>query len=93
MLSRYHDPAAVWRLPAAEGAALLFYAAEERQRDRWHRQWAAQLPFMGKDNYISFAEYCDRLSGANIDTRPTAVILAELDEMERQMEEDATHGA
>lgn len=74
------------QLPAEEGAELLFFAFEQQQRDRWHRQWAAQLPFMGGDNYVSFSDYCDRLSGANIDTRPTAEILAELDEMEREME-------
>jgi hypothetical protein len=41
---------------------------------------------MGKDEYISFADYKDRLTGANIDRRSVAEIMAELDEVERQLQ-------
>lgn len=36
----------------------------------------------------SFADYKNRVTGANIDTRPRAVIERELDEVERQIQEE-----
>ena len=60
---------------------------EERDKKLW-LQWAIQLPTMAMaESYISFEDYRDRMTGANIDTRPTAEIEAELDEVEKQFEE------
>lgn len=62
--------------------------AQEKERDeRFYRQWLVQLPFMNEENYISFADYVDRLTGKNIDTRPAEVILAEIDEIEKEFTE------
>jgi hypothetical protein len=36
---------------------------------------------------VSFADYKDRVTGANIDRRSTAEILAELDDIERELQE------
>lgn len=36
---------------------------------------------------VSFADYKDRVTGANIDRRSTAEILAELDDVERELQE------
>lgn len=64
--------------------------ARERLRDeRIHRQWTACLPYMTEDTFISFDEYRDRVTGKNIDVRPTEEILAELDELEHLFD---THG-
>lgn len=69
------------------GVALINKAWEEERDARIFQQWVAQLPFMGQENFISFDAYKDRVTGANIDTRPTAEILAELDAVEKQFKE------
>lgn len=69
------------------GLALVNKAREKERDEHIFQQWVAQLPFMEKDNFISFDDYRDRVTGANIDPRPTADILAELDEVEKQFKE------
>lgn len=61
----------------------------EKERDaRIFQQWVAQLPVMAYSGKpISFADYKDRVTGANIDRRSTAEILAELDDLERELQE------
>lgn len=50
-------------------------------------QWCVQLPAMYiTGTSVPFDKYRDRMTGADIDLRPTAQILAELDEIEREME-------
>lgn len=63
--------------------------AEDNQRDeRIFQQWVAQLPFMGlADAFVPYAEYRDQVSGQNLDLRPTAEIMAELDEVEARFKE------
>lgn len=76
-----------------EDAILLVKKAEERERDdRLWLQWAIQLPTMAFGEYVSFQDYKDRITGANVDKRPTAEILAELDELEQKFG-GATDGA
>lgn len=77
----------VLRLDLKTGLALIVRAQEREREERYFQQWCAQLPFMDKDNFVSFSEYRDRLTGANIDLRPTAEILAELDAAEKELEE------
>ena len=62
-------------------------AQEQEREERFFRQWLVQLPFMNEENYISFADYAARLTGKNIDTRPAEVILAEIDEIEKEFTE------
>lgn len=67
--------------------ALIKKAREQERDERLYRQWVAQLPVMAMQGVsVSFAEYRDRMTGANIDTRPASVILAELDEIEKQFD-------
>ena len=77
--------------------ALIRKAQEKEREERWFQQWVSQLPFMamgGKESFISFPEYCERVSGSYIDMRPATEILAELDEVEKQFEKGgATSGA
>lgn len=63
---------------------------EKDRDDRIFQQWVAQLPWMGKENFLSFADYRDRVTGVNIDRRSTAEILADLDEVERQLQGGGT---
>ena len=69
------------------GLALVRKAQEREQEDRIFQQWVSQLPAMALTGVnVSFAEYKDRVTGANIDMRPTAEIEAELDEVEKELQ-------
>lgn len=72
------------------GLALIVKAKEQERDDRIFQQWVAQLPTMalaGKP--VSFSEYRDRVTGANIDRRPVAEIEAELDALEKSLRKEA----
>lgn len=84
LLHRYHDLNYVLGLPLETGLALITRAIEAEREERIHLQWAVQLPLMSiSGTVLSFSEYRDRVTGANIDLRPTSEILAELEEVEK----------
>ncbi len=88
LLHRYHNIDYVMSLDIEAGLRLVLKAREKEREERIFQQWVAQLPMMALgDNAMSFDEYRDRVTGANIDFRPTADILAELDEVEKQFRE------
>ncbi len=69
------------------GVELIAKALEKEHEDRIFMQWVAQLPVMaytGKP--VSFSEYKDRITGANIDRRPVAAIEAELAAVEKALQ-------
>ena len=74
------------QLDGDTGLGLIIKALEQERDDRIFQQWVVQLPYMGKEHYISFADYKDKLTGANIDRRSVAEIMADLDEVERQLQ-------
>ena len=86
LLHRYHNIEFILQLDADTGCALVLKALEQERDDRIFQQWVVQLPMMGQDNFIGFADYKDRVTGANIDRRSTAEILAELDEVEKELQ-------
>ena len=60
---------------------------EQDREERIHQQWVAQLPIMAySGEFISFADYKARVTGANIDRRTTAELLRELDEVEAELQ-------
>jgi hypothetical protein len=65
---------------------LIKKAIEKDQEDRIFQQWVAQLPYMDKKSFVSFEDYKNKLTGANIDTRSVAEIEADLAEAERQLQ-------
>jgi hypothetical protein len=67
------------------GLALIRKAEEKDQEERLFQQWVAQLPYMDKKTFISFDDYKDKLTGANIDRRSVAEIEADLADAERQL--------
>lgn len=86
MLHRYHNIEFILHLDADTGAPLILEALEKEREERLFQQWTAQLSIMAySGTYVSFADYKDRVTGANIDRRPTAEILAELEEVEREL--------
>ena len=88
MLHRYNNIEYVLQLDADTGAPLILKALEKEREARIFQQWTAQLPIMAySGKYVSFADYKDRVTGANIDRRSTAEIEAELDAVERELQE------
>ena len=76
-------------MDADVGISLIHKALEQERDSRIFQQWTAQLPIMaytGKS--ISFAEYRDRVTGANIDTRSVAEIQREIDEAMRELRKE-----
>lgn len=87
MLHRYHNIEFILQLDVDTGLALIRKAREQAQEDRIFQQWVAQLPMMAFSGVsVSFADYRDRVTGANIDRRSTAEIMAEMDEVERELQ-------
>lgn len=87
LLHRYHNIEYILQLDLETGLALIVKAREEKRDERIFQQWVAQLPTMamvGKS--VSFADYRDKVTGANIDRRSAAEIMAELDEVEKELE-------
>ena len=74
------------QLDGDTGLGLIIKAMEQERDERIFLQWVVQLPWMGKENYISHADYKNKLTGANIDRRSVAEIMAELNEVERQLQ-------
>lgn len=86
LLHRYHNIDYILQLDADTGCGLITKAQEQERDDRIFQQWVVQLPLMSQDNFVSFADYKDKVTGANIDRRSTAEILAELDAIEKELQ-------
>lgn len=70
------------------GGELILEAKIKARDERIFQQWVAQLPVMSlTGEYVSYADYKERVTGANIDRRPTAEILADVEDAERQLQE------
>jgi hypothetical protein len=68
------------------GLSLILKAIEKNRDDRIFQQWVAQLPWMNQDSFVSFADYKDRVTGANIDRRSVAEIEADLARAEQELQ-------
>lgn len=88
MLHRYHNIEYVLQSNLDLGLALIDKAIEKDRDERLFQQWTAQLPLMALTGEVEgFADYKNRVTGANIDRRPTADINRELDDVERELRE------
>lgn len=88
MLHRYHNIEYVLQTDLDLGLALISKALEKDRDERLFQQWTAQLPLMAFTGEVeSFADYKNRVTGANIDRRSVAEINRELDEVERELRE------
>ena len=88
MLHRYHNIEYVLQTDIDLGLSLIDKAVEKNREERLFQQWTAQLPIMAFTGEVeSFADYKNRVTGANIDHRPIAAISRELDEVERELRE------
>lgn len=68
------------------GLSLILKAFEKNREDRIFQQWVVQLPHMDRDNFVSYADYMDRVTGANIDRRSVAEIEADLARAEQELQ-------
>ena len=61
-------------------------AGEKEKEERIHNQWVSMLPYMSLKQleYISFQKYKEKVTGANIDMRPTSEIIKEIEEIHRK---------
>ena len=59
----------------------------EERRTEAREQWIAMFPMMvtGQINYMSFKDYYDQVSGVTLDLRPVDEIMAEIDEIEKEL--------
>ncbi len=88
MLHRYHNIDYVLQTDIDLGLALISKALEKDRDERLFQQWTAQLPVMALTGEVEgFADYKDRVTGANIDRRSVAEINRELDEVEKELRE------
>ena len=67
------------------GVPLILKAMEKEREERAFLQWVVQLPHMSKENFVSFADYKNKLTGANIDRRSVAEIEHDLAEVEARI--------
>lgn len=65
---------------------MILKALEKNREDRIFLQWVVQLPWMSGDSFVSFGDYKDKVTGANIDRRSVAEIEADLREVEAQLQ-------
>lgn len=72
---------------------MILKAIEKDREDRIFQQWVTQLPWMGQDNFVSFADYKDRVTGANIDRRSVAEIEADIARAEQELKGGDANGS
>lgn len=75
----------ILRKPFEEGAQFIIQSIKAHQEDRLYRWWCAIVPNMTSETFMSFEDFRDRMTGANIDKRPAEEILAEAEEIEKRL--------
>lgn len=75
----------IMKLPPYQGYLKIKTAVDNDLKDKLYLQWIAFLPNMSKETYMKFEDFCDYCTGANLDTRSAAEIIAEAKEAERRL--------
>lgn len=84
LLSRYGNIDYILQLDIDSAARIIAKAREKEKEKRIFAQWVVQLPHMTKENYISFDDYFDKVTGRNIDNRPISECMAEIEEIKKK---------
>ena len=84
LLHRYGNLDYIMQSDIESAMRLIKKAKEKENENRYFLQWIVQLPHMTKENYVSFDSYVDRLTGRNIDQRPIAECMAEIEEIKKK---------
>lgn len=77
LLKRYSNIEYILNLPIGEGLRLVEKAYYEESKDRVWELYLTWYPFMGEDNFISFADYLAELMPQKTDTRTSEQIIEE----------------
>jgi len=83
ILSRLHGIyTELMHKPFEEGFYYCRQILDEVQNERLYAQWLAYLPMLIQSNkFMSFSQFKEEITGANIDTRSTEEILAEVEDI------------
>ena len=72
------------RLDIEDAERIIAKAKEKEKENRFFMQWVVQLPHMTKETFVSFESYLDKVTGRNIDNRPVAECMAEIEEIKKK---------
>lgn len=84
LLHRYGNMEYIMHLDIATAIKLIDKAEEKEKENRFFLQWVVQLPRMTRETYMSFESYLDKVTGRNIDNRPVAECMAEIEEIKKK---------
>lgn len=84
LLHRYGNLEYIMQSDIETAMRIIEKAKEKEKENRLFLQWVVQLPNMGKENFVSFEQYIDRVTGRNIDSRPVAECMAEIEEIKKK---------
>lgn len=84
LLHRYGNLEYIMQLDIETAMNVIEKAREKEKENRYFLQWVVQLPNMGKNNFVSFESYLDRVTGRNIDMRPISECMAEIEEIKKK---------
>ena len=85
MLRRYHT-LELPGMPIIKFCKLIEKALDEEKKENYRRQWLSLLPVLAmRGKYMSFEQFYEKMSGANIDMRSTDEIIAEIDKAHEEM--------
>lgn len=84
LLHRYGNLEYIMQMEIGLALRIIDKAKEKEKENKYFLQWVVQLPNMTKENFVSFDSYVDMLTGRNIDKRPVAECMAELEEIKKK---------
>lgn len=88
VLRRYHTLDVLEVLSLEQFVKLVLMALEEESKEKYRAEWLSLLPCMIFTNhYMTFEQYYETVTGANIDMRPAEEIMAEIDRKHAEAKE------
>lgn len=85
LLHRYHTLAFIQEMQIDEFFEFLTLAIKNDKKEKAYLQYITLLPLLIRaDKYMSFDNFFDEMTGANIDWRPADEILREAEEIQRK---------
>lgn len=79
---RYHTLEMVNTMEFMEFIDFVVFAKEKDSEEKIYMQWCAMLPSLNQ--YMSFSAFKEKLTGSNIDMRPAAEIISEIEALHRK---------
>lgn len=88
-MRKYNNIDRIMELDFPDAVNFIVLAKNKELEERLFMQWVVQLPWMSTkdDTYISFEDYRDRITGADICTKSRVEIMVECFDIERRWKE------